>query len=132
MGSLSTPLLIGVFAAAAAATWIAGVALSKTTDALDVRLGFGEELGGIILLAVAGSLPELAITISAASSGHLGLAAGNLIGGIAGKLPRRAAVQFRHGRQLPFHRRREGAGQDLQQLSRAEARHRRSGQDGEE
>ena len=83
MDSLSTPLLIGVFAAAAAATWIAGVALSKTTDALDVRLGFGEELGGLILLAVAGSLPELAITVSAASSGHLGLAAGNLIGGIA-------------------------------------------------
>jgi cation:H+ antiporter len=83
VGSLATPLLVIVFAAAAGVTWIAGVALSKTTDALDVRLGFGEELGGIILLAVAGSLPELAITISAASSGHLGLAAGNLIGGIA-------------------------------------------------
>jgi hypothetical protein len=72
-----------VFAAAAAATWVAGMALSKTTDALDVRLGFGEALGGIILLAIAGSLPELAITVSAASAGHLDLAAGNLIGGIA-------------------------------------------------
>ena len=57
-----------VFAAAAGATWIAGVALSKTTDALDVRLGFGEALGGIVLLAIAGSLPELAITISPAAS----------------------------------------------------------------
>jgi cation:H+ antiporter len=37
----------------------------------------------VILLAIAGSLPELAITVSAASSGHLDLAAGNLIGGIA-------------------------------------------------
>jgi cation:H+ antiporter len=37
----------------------------------------------MILLAVAGSLPELAITVSAAAGGHLGLAAGNLIGGIA-------------------------------------------------
>jgi len=80
---LGTPLVVLVFAAGAVATWIAGVALSKTTDALDVRLGFGEELGGILLLAVAGSLPELAITVSAAASGHLGLAAGNLIGGIA-------------------------------------------------
>jgi cation:H+ antiporter len=80
---LSSPLLVLIFIAASAVTWVAGVGLSKTTDALDVRLGFGEELGGIILLAVAGSLPELAITISAASSGHLGLAAGNLIGGIA-------------------------------------------------
>jgi len=33
----------------------------------------------MVLLAVAGSLPELAVTISAAESGHLGLAAGNLI-----------------------------------------------------
>jgi cation:H+ antiporter len=81
--SLATPLLVLVFAAGAIATWAAGVALSKTTDALDARLGLGEELGGILLLAVAGTLPELAITISAASQGNLGLAAGNLIGGIA-------------------------------------------------
>ena len=42
-----------------------------------------DAIGGLILLAIAGSLPELAITISAAAQGHLGLAAGNLIGGIA-------------------------------------------------
>jgi cation:H+ antiporter len=83
VASLSSPLLVLVFAAGAAATWVAGVALSKATDALDTRLGFGEELGGILLLAVAGSLPEVAITVSAAAQGNLGLAAGNLIGGIA-------------------------------------------------
>ena len=76
-------MLVLVFIAAAVATWIAGTALSKTTDVIDRRFGLGEALGGVVLLAVAGSLPELAITISAASSGHLGLAAGNLIGGIA-------------------------------------------------
>jgi cation:H+ antiporter len=80
---LATPLLVLIFAAGAAATWVAGVTLSKTTDALDARLGLGEELGGILLLAVAGSLPEVAITVSAAAQGNLGLAAGNLIGGIA-------------------------------------------------
>ncbi len=83
MGSLSTPLLVVVFGAGAVATWIAGTALSKTTDVLDRRFGLGEALGGVILLAFAGSLPELAITISAAAKGDLGLAAGNLIGGIA-------------------------------------------------
>jgi cation:H+ antiporter len=83
MGSLSTPLLVLVFVAGSIATWIAGTALSKTTDVLDRRFDLGEALGGVILLAVAGSLPELAITISAASKGNLGLAAGNLIGGIA-------------------------------------------------
>ena len=50
---------------------------------LDRRLGIGDALGGMVLLAIAGSLPELAVTISAAESGHLGLAAGNLIGGIS-------------------------------------------------
>jgi cation:H+ antiporter len=83
VAGLGSPLLVLIFLAASAATWVAGVALSKTTDALDARLGLGDELGGLILLAVAGSLPELAITISAAASGNLALAAGNLIGGIA-------------------------------------------------
>ena len=83
MTAIGAPLLVLLFAAGAAATWGAGVSLSKATDALDVRLGLGEDLGGMLLLAVAGSLPELAITVSAAARGDLGLAAGNLIGGIA-------------------------------------------------
>src|SRR5438552_14625131 len=83
MSSLATPWLVVVFVAGAGATCLAGISLSKTTDALDFRLGLGEELGGILLLAVAGSLPELAITVSAAARGNLALAAGNLIGGIA-------------------------------------------------
>jgi cation:H+ antiporter len=83
VSSLGTPALVVIFLAASAATWMAGGVLSRTTDSLDARLGLGEELGGLLLLAVAGSLPELAITISAASQGNLDIAAGNLIGGIA-------------------------------------------------
>jgi cation:H+ antiporter len=83
VAALATPFLALIFLAGAVATWVAGVALSRTTDALDVRLGLGDELGGLILLALAGSLPELAITVSAAAQGNLALAAGNLIGGIA-------------------------------------------------
>ena len=83
MGGLSSALLLLIFLGGAAATWAAGVMLSKSTDALDARLGLGEDIGGLIFLSIAGSLPELAITISAAAAGNLGLAAGNLIGGIA-------------------------------------------------
>jgi cation:H+ antiporter len=83
VAGLGSPLLLLIFLGAAAATWMAGIALSKSTDALDARLGLGDELGGLILLSIAGSLPELAITVSAAAQGNLPLAAGNLIGGIA-------------------------------------------------
>jgi cation:H+ antiporter len=83
LGSLSTPLLLLVFVAGAIATWVAGTALSKTTDVIDRRFNLGEALGGMVLLAIAGTLPEIAITVSAAAKGNLGLAAGNLIGGIA-------------------------------------------------
>src|SRR5436190_5077615 len=83
VGDLPSPALIAIFIAAGVVTWVAGIALSRTTDALDVRLGLGEALGGVILLAVSGSLPEVAITVSAVLQGHLDVAAGNLIGGIA-------------------------------------------------
>jgi cation:H+ antiporter len=83
MSSLASPFLVLIFAAGAAATWIAGVSLAKSTDALDNRFGLGDALGGMVLLSIAGTLPEVAITVSAVMQGHLGLAAGNLIGGIA-------------------------------------------------
>jgi cation:H+ antiporter len=78
-----TAALVALFAASAAVIWIAGVGLSKATDALDGRLGLGSALGGLVLLAFATNLPEIAITVTAASRGNLGLAVGNLVGGIA-------------------------------------------------
>lgn len=83
MSSWGTPALVLVFALAGVATWVAGIYLSKATDVLDDRFGLGDAVGGMLLLGLAGSLPELAITASAALSGHLSLAVGNLLGGIA-------------------------------------------------
>ena len=102
MGGLDTPLLVVVFVGAGAATWAAGIFLSKSTDALDVRLGLGEELGGLILLAITGSLPEIAITASAALSGHLDLAVGNLIGGVAIQTLVLVALDAAAGPQRPL------------------------------
>jgi cation:H+ antiporter len=83
MSSLSLPLLLLIFVAAAAAIWIAGIQLSNQTDVLSVRLHLGAALGGLILLAIATNLPELAIVASAAVSGNVGVAVGNILGGIA-------------------------------------------------
>ncbi len=78
------PLLLGlIFLLSACAIWIAGVKLSNTTAVLSTRLGMGEALGGLILLALATNLPEVAITASAALSHNLGIAIGNILGGIA-------------------------------------------------
>jgi cation:H+ antiporter len=81
--SLALPWLLLVFAAGAAAVWVAGRFLSETVDILDERLHLGSALGGTILLAVATNLPEIAITAAAATSHHLGIAIGNILGGIA-------------------------------------------------
>ncbi|MEO8953737.1 MAG: sodium:calcium antiporter [Ktedonobacteraceae bacterium] len=81
--SFSLLLLIPIFAVGAAAVWFAGIQLSNTTDVIDSRFGFGQALGGIIFLAIATNLPEIAIVCSAALTHNVGIAIGNILGGIA-------------------------------------------------
>jgi cation:H+ antiporter len=83
LSSLPALVLLVIFLASAAAIWVAGIELSSTTDALDAHFGLGSALGGLIILSIATNLPETVITISAALSGKLDLAVGNLLGGIA-------------------------------------------------
>ena len=83
MDGLSFPLVIIVFLISAAVTWYAGIKLAKTTDTLDTRFKIGDALGGLILLGISGSLPELAVVASAAVQGHIPVIIGNLIGGIS-------------------------------------------------
>lgn len=72
-----------MFVASAVVIWVAGSFLSNNTDVLADRLHLGQALGGLILLAVATNLPEIAITYSAAASGQLAVAVSNILGGIA-------------------------------------------------
>jgi cation:H+ antiporter len=104
VAGLASVWLVAIFAASAVAIWLAGVRLSNSTDALDARLGLGAALGGLILLSLATDLPELVITITAASSGNVGLAVGNLVGGIAIQTVVLAACDLavRHDRPLSF------------------------------
>jgi len=83
VGGLSTPVVGVIFLIATAATWFAGLFLADSTDVLDDRFHLGEAIGGLILLGMAGTLPEVAITASAAIRGNLSIAVGNLLGGIA-------------------------------------------------
>ncbi len=76
-------LLIPLFVVGAADVWLAGIQLSYTTDFIDSRFGLGEALGGLILLAIATNLPEIAIVFSASLTHNIGIAIGNILGGIA-------------------------------------------------
>jgi cation:H+ antiporter len=83
MSSLSLPVLLAIFAASAAVIWIAGIQLCNQTDVIDVRFGLGQALGGLIMLAFATNLPEIAIVGTAAVRQNFDIATGNILGGIA-------------------------------------------------
>jgi cation:H+ antiporter len=83
LGAFGPSVLIPVFVVAAGAVWISGIRLSDSTDVLSERFGFGQALGGLLFLAITTNLPEIAITVSASLSGELGIAIGNILGGIA-------------------------------------------------
>jgi cation:H+ antiporter len=83
VSGLPVLLLLVIFAAASGAIWVAGIQLSNTTDVLSTRLHLGAALGGLVLLAVATNLPEIAIVTSASLSGNVEVAVGNILGGIA-------------------------------------------------
>ena len=83
IANISLLFLIVFFIVSAIVTWVAGITLTKTTDSLDTRFKIGDALGGLILLGISGSLPEIAITYSAARDGHIPVIIGNLLGGIA-------------------------------------------------
>ena len=83
LAGLPTALLLALLGGSAAAVWLAGASLTRSTDALADRFHLGQALGGLLLLAVATNLPEVAIVTSAALRGDMAMAIGNLLGGIA-------------------------------------------------
>ncbi|HZO95431.1 MAG TPA: hypothetical protein VFB22_16905 [Candidatus Baltobacteraceae bacterium] len=83
MESLSSPVVLALFVLAGAIIWWAGIVLASTTDAIDAHFGWGEGLGGAVFLAIATNLPEVAIVVAGAWTHSLGMAVGNLLGGIA-------------------------------------------------
>ena len=64
-------------------TWIAGIWLTRTTDAIDAKYKLGSAFGGLLILGIVTSLPEIAIVITAALKNNYGIIIGTLLGGIA-------------------------------------------------
>lgn len=76
-------LNFAIFAAAATIIWFAGTRLAATADLIAERTGLGKAFVGLVLLAAATSLPEIATTTTASALGDAPLAVNNLFGGIA-------------------------------------------------
>ena len=72
-----------VFALAALAVWVSGTRVARYADAIATQTGFGHITVGLILLGGVTSLPEMAVTVTAAMAGNTELAVNNLLGGIA-------------------------------------------------
>lgn len=85
-------------------TWIAGVWLVRTTDAIDARYKLGSAFGGLLILGIVTSLPEIAIVITAALKNNYSIIIGTLLGGIAIQTVILAIFDFRSGtkRALTF------------------------------
>lgn len=77
--------------------WVAGVWLTRTTDAIDARYKFGSAFGGLLILGIVTSLPEIAIVVTAAMQHHYDIIIGTLIGGIAIQTVVLSIFDFRSG-----------------------------------
>jgi cation:H+ antiporter len=74
---------VGAFALAALAIFVAGSKLERCADRIGKRTGLGQLFAGMLLLAVATSLPEVATSTTAALRGEVQLAVNNLLGGVS-------------------------------------------------
>lgn len=84
MESWSLTLNAVTFLLASAAIWWSGTTLESLADRISHRTGLGQDFTGMLLLAAATSLPEVATTVTAvAILGNASLAVHNLLGGIA-------------------------------------------------
>ena len=71
-----------VFGAAAAVVWLAGSRLAGYANVLADHTGIGKAFTGLVLLGGVTSLPEAAVSVTAAMDGDAALAINNLLGGV--------------------------------------------------
>lgn len=79
---LSIWLNVLVFVVAASIIWFAGTKLEHAAEGIATHTGLGRAFVGLLLLAAATSLPEVATTTTASLGGNSSLAVHNLLGGV--------------------------------------------------
>ena len=99
MSHLALILEFGVFGLI---TWLAGVWLTRATDAIDTKFALGSAFGGLLILGIVTSLPEIAVVVTSAFQHHYGIIIGTLLGGIAMQTVVVAIFDFKSGRDRPL------------------------------
>jgi len=91
---------VALFVAATAIVLAVGPRMARVADRLGEVTGLGGGLFGLVFLALATDLPEVALTPAAVLGGHPKLAVGGLLGSAAAQLAMIAAVDiaFRRGK----------------------------------
>lgn len=74
---------LAIFVVASAVVWYSGTRLAAYADVIAERTGLGQAFIGLLLLATATSLPEVATTVTATLIGNVPLVVGNLLGGVS-------------------------------------------------
>jgi len=80
LDGLGLPALIAIFVVSSGAVVLAGVSLARHGDAIAVQTGLGGLVVGMLLVAGATSLPEIATGVSATLEGSPDLAIGGILG----------------------------------------------------
>lgn len=94
--------LLAAFVGFCAVTWVAGIWLTRTTDAIDARYQLGSAFGGLLILGITTSLPEIAVVVSAALQKHYSIIIGTLIGGVAIQTAIISILDIAMRRRLPL------------------------------
>lgn len=95
----SLAMNVAVFIGCAVVVWIAGWNIARDADRFASAMGLGHAAVGMVLLAGLTSLPEMAVTLSAAVADTPQLAVNNLLGSIAMQITVLAVADALIGRQ---------------------------------
>lgn len=96
---LSIWMNIALLTVAAVFVWLSGTRIAEHADTIAARTGIGSAVIGLLLLGGVTSLPEIAVTVTAAWIGNAQLAVNNLFGSIALQVAILAIVDAAIGRQ---------------------------------
>jgi cation:H+ antiporter len=99
---MATLIILAEFIIFSIIVWVAGIWLVHSTDAIDSKYKLGSAFGGLLILGIVTSLPEIAVVVTAATQQHYDIIIGTLLGGIAIQTVVLAIFDYKSGSKRPI------------------------------